>query len=184
MSASGPQQSAAGWQRLENAVIAVSIVVALVAWGRMWWLPLATFVLFDLSALGYLISREAGALTYNLVHNYAPAALAATAWAGLEIAGLQAEWLALLAASWGFHVAVDRALGFGLKTGSFHDTHLGTFGRPAVPGRKEGSSSRRDPRALRVDERNGSAPDGAEDDGPAGSTASGKPLSPSDGRQG
>lgn len=116
---------------MENAFVAVSIVVVLVGWGRMWWLPLAAFLLFDLSALGYLISRRVGTVTYNLVHNYAPAALAATAWAGLEIADLQADWLALLAGSWGFHVAVDRALGFGLKLGSFNDTHLGTLGRTA-----------------------------------------------------
>lgn len=138
MSAVGAQRRASRWQRLESAVVAVGIIVALVAWGRLWWLPLATFLLFDLSALGYLISREVGALTYNLVHNYAPAALAVMAWAGLEIAGLQAEWSVLLAASWGFHVAVDRALGFGLKTGSFHDTHLGTLGRPAGTRTAEG----------------------------------------------
>lgn len=126
-----PQDRARRWERAENAFFAVGIIVALVACGRAWWLPFATFVLFDLSALGYLMSRSAGAFTYNLVHNYAPAALTVTAWALLESAGVRAGGLLLVAASWAFHVAVDRALGYGLKRGAFVDTHLGVIGRTA-----------------------------------------------------
>jgi hypothetical protein len=141
MSESTMRDRAAGWQRVENALAAVSIVVVLVAWGRPWWLPLATFLLFDLSALGYLAGRRAGAFTYNLVHNFAPAALAATVWGILEIVGHTPDWLALVAAVWAFHVAVDRALGFGLKVGTFNDTHLGPIGRSE--GSPPGFSARR-----------------------------------------
>ncbi|MCT1605867.1 DUF4260 domain-containing protein [Nesterenkonia massiliensis] len=36
---------------------------------------------------------------------------------------------ALIAASWTFHIGVDRALGYGLKLGPFTHTHLGRIGR-------------------------------------------------------
>lgn len=144
MSLSSPRALASGWQRAENLLIAVTIIVALVVWGHMWWMPVAAFLLFDLSALGYGVSRSAGAFTYNLVHNYAPPALAVTVWGVLEVAGLDAGWLALIAASWGFHVAVDRSLGFGLKLGSFDDTHLGTIGGPPPRRRRHDHRSHRD----------------------------------------
>jgi len=39
-------------------------------------------------------------------------------------------WLAFVALAWGFHVAVDRALGYGLKFGDdFQHTHLGWIGK-------------------------------------------------------
>lgn len=121
------------WQRVENAVIALGVVLVVIAIGQPWWVLLAAFLVFDLSALGYLISQRAGAFCYNLVHNYtAPAALVAV-WAGLQLGGTDARWLVLLAACWVFHVAVDRALGYGLKLGHFKHTHLGTIGKQPQP---------------------------------------------------
>lgn len=120
-----------GWQRLENAIIAVAIVVAMITWGQPWWILLAAFLAFDVSALGYVVNERVGAFCYNLVHNYtAPAALTAV-WASLELGGVNLDWIAVVAASWGFHVAVDRALGFGLKLGPFAHTHLGGLGKNA-----------------------------------------------------
>lgn len=117
------------WQRAENALIAAGIVVAMIASGQPWWLLPAAFLVFDVSALGYLAGKRIGAVSYNLVHNYtAPGALV-TAWAGLRLADIDAEWLLLLAACWGFHVALDRALGYGLKLGPFTHTHLGVIGK-------------------------------------------------------
>ncbi|GAA4430538.1 DUF4260 domain-containing protein [Georgenia halophila] len=132
MSASGPHGQASGWQRAENALIAVGIITAVIAWGQPWWVLLLTFLAFDLSALGYLANQRAGAFCYNLVHNYtAPAALI-TGWAVVQISGATVDWLMMLAACWGFHVAVDRALGFGLKLGPFTHTHLGTIGQTSA----------------------------------------------------
>ncbi|WP_306367878.1 DUF4260 domain-containing protein [Nocardiopsis sp. CC223A] len=129
MSVEPSHHQAYGWQRAENALIAVGIVLAVIAWGQPWWLLLVAFLAFDLSALGYLAGQRVGAWCYNLVHNYtAPAALV-TGWAGLRLGDIDADGLVLLAACWGFHVAVDRALGYGLKLGPFTHTHLGVIGR-------------------------------------------------------
>ncbi|WP_017615508.1 DUF4260 family protein [Nocardiopsis salina] len=129
MAAEVPQHRAIGWQRAENSLIAAGIVMAMIVWGQPWWLLLAAFLAFDLSALGYLANQRVGALFYNVVHNHtAPAALV-TAWAGLQLGGVDTVWPLLLAACWAFHVAVDRALGYGLKLGPFTHTHLGVIGR-------------------------------------------------------
>jgi hypothetical protein len=47
------------------------------------------------------------------------------------------DWLGVLASAWVFHIAVDRALGYGLKTTEgFQHTHLGPIGKPR-PARTE-----------------------------------------------
>lgn len=116
-------------QRFENALIAVAILVTVIVSGLPWWVLPAAFLAFDLSALGYLAGPRPGAVAYNLVHNYSAPALLAGGFAVLGFAQVEAAWLALLAASRGFHVAVDRALGYGLKLSGFADTHLGRIGR-------------------------------------------------------
>lgn len=116
---------ASRWQRVENLLIAVGILVVMITLGLPWWLLLVAFLVFDLSALGYLVNQRVGALCYNFVHNYAGPALLVVAWAVLRLNSVAGEWLLLVAACWGFHVAVDRALGYGLKLASFNHTHLG-----------------------------------------------------------
>jgi hypothetical protein len=119
-------------QRLEGGlIIALSIVAVLVLAPGWWWVPLATFLLFDLSQLGYLRSPRVGAAAYNAVHTYVwPAILAGVAiiaWSPAPVIGL---WSMLAAISWAFHVAVDRALGYGLKRpDAFTHTHLGHIGK-------------------------------------------------------
>ncbi|WP_062528965.1 DUF4260 domain-containing protein [Demequina rhizosphaerae] len=119
------------WQRLEAAVVAVAAYVAVIVLGFAWWWPLVLFLAFDLSAAGYAAGPRAGAVLYNAAHNYAvPAALGAVAL----VANVPA--LGLLALCWAFHVAVDRALGYGLKLPDhFQHTHLGWIGggRAAAP---------------------------------------------------
>lgn len=132
-------------QRIEGAAVAVLAVVAVVvvapAW---WWVPLAAFLLFDLSALGYLRSPRLGSATYNAVHTYVwPVLLAAAAVVLRETAAV--SWLTVAAASWAFHVGVDRALGYGLKLpDAFTHTHLGWIGkdrgRDAYAGSASGAS--------------------------------------------
>ncbi len=116
-------------QRIENGAIAVAIVLWTLAAGQPWWLLLVAFLAFDLSALGYVRSPRAGAIGYNLVHNYAAPAIAAAVYLGLLLLGHDVAWIGMLAACWAFHVAVDRALGYGLKLHDFAHTHLGPIGR-------------------------------------------------------
>lgn len=129
---------AGGIQRIENAAIAAAIVLGVVVLGLPWWALLAAFLLFDLSALGYLAGPRAGAVSYNAVHNYTGPALAAAGYLAARLAGAELWWLGLAAACWGFHVAVDRALGYGLKLASFTETHLGPIGRARRGGASEG----------------------------------------------
>jgi hypothetical protein len=78
----------------------------------------------DLSAAGYLLGDRVGAATYNLAHVYI--------WS-LALVGLGlffGEALAIRGGLvWLFHIAMDRSIGYGLKQGSFRDTHLGRIGR-------------------------------------------------------
>lgn len=118
-------------QRVENGAIAVALLVAVILFEPgWWWLPLAPFLVFDLSALGYLAGPRPGAVGYNLVHNYVGPAIAAIVALALGATGVDPTALLLVAASWGFHVAADRALGYGLKhPDAFQHTHLGWIGR-------------------------------------------------------
>lgn len=140
MPAGASHGHAMGWQRAENLLVALGIIAVMIALGQPWWLLLVTFLVFDLSALGYAVSQRVGALSYNLVHNYAPPGALVVGWAALQLAAVDAGWLLVIAACWAFHVAVDRALGFGLKLGPFTHTHLGAIGKDA-PSRRSAESS-------------------------------------------
>lgn len=117
-------------QRVENGLVAVAVLVAFVVTDAGWWWPLIAFLAFDLSMLGYLRGPRVGAAAYNAVHSYVAPALLAAVGLVLAAAELDAFWPLMLAGVWAFHVAVDRALGYGLKlTTGFEHTHLGTIGR-------------------------------------------------------
>lgn len=117
-------------QRGEAAFLAVAIVVAALAADVAWWWFPALFLAFDLSMLGYLAGPRVGAAAYNAVHAWIGPAVCAT----IAVATNQHAAF-VLAATWGFHVAVDRALGYGLKLPTrFGDTHLGPVGQaPSMP---------------------------------------------------
>ena len=112
------------FQRAESVLLAVVTAVAFVELDFDWWWLLALFLLFDVSMLGYLNSPKLGAWTYNAVHSYlGPAALGVVALVD------GARWTAFVALVWAFHIAVDRALGYGLKfCDRFSHTHLGEIG--------------------------------------------------------
>lgn len=117
-------------QRLENAAIAVAIAVVFVVMSYPWWSLLALFLVFDLSALGYLGKGTNGPLFYNLVHNYVGPAALATIYAIGAALNRDLWVVGLIAGCWSFHVAADRALGYGLKTEEgFQHTHLGFIGK-------------------------------------------------------
>lgn len=113
------------FQQVENAAIAAAVVVGFVYLDFSWWWLLALFLVFDTSAVGYLVNERVGALCYNLAHTYvAPAVLL------LGYVLTSASWCAFLGLVWAFHIACDRALGYGLKFASgFQDTHLGRIGK-------------------------------------------------------
>ncbi len=120
------------WQRLESFVVAGLVVMATIHIGWSWWWLLVVFLAFDVSAVGYLASTKVGAFVYNLVHNYAAPAALFAAWLVTDI-----RWLALTALAWAFHVAVDRALGYGLKHDDhFIHTHLGWIKTPPTASAK------------------------------------------------
>ncbi|WP_026818440.1 DUF4260 family protein [Arthrobacter castelli] len=119
-------------EQLESGLIAtlclIGTIVIAPAW---WWFPLAAFLVFDLSQLGYLRSPATGATWYNAVHTYIwPAVLAAAALIFNVLSPVLSMWLAIIAFAWAFHVGVDRMLGFGLKLpDAFTHTHMGWIGK-------------------------------------------------------
>jgi hypothetical protein len=116
------------WLRLEGAAAFVA-GVALYGWlGAPWLLALPLLLVPDVSMVGYLRGPRLGALTYNVVHNWAVGLAVlglglATGIGAISVAG------AILIA----HVGMDRTMGYGLKLPtSFQDTHLGRIGKREV----------------------------------------------------
>jgi uncharacterized protein DUF4260 len=121
------------WQRLESLLV-LAAMLALYQWhGASWWLFAALILVPDLSMLGYLLNPRFGAFAYNLVHAYIGPALIIVSGVLLSASQLApyAIWdLAPFAIIWTAHIAIDRALGYGLKNPEgFTSTHLGKIGR-------------------------------------------------------
>jgi hypothetical protein len=93
-----------------------------------WWYPALLFTP-DLSMLGYLVSPQFGAVTYNFIHLKALGI-------GIFIIGfilgnhsLQLAGLILFG-----HSSMDRVMGYGLKyPDAFKHTHLGLLGQASDP---------------------------------------------------
>lgn len=117
-------------QRVENGLLALAILTAFVVTDAGWWWPLVAFLAFDLSALGYLAGPRVGANVYNVVHSYLGPAVFAIVGLVLGALGAGGGWAFFVAGLWAFHVAADRALGYGLKlVDGFGHTHLGRIGK-------------------------------------------------------
>ncbi len=111
--------------RLEGLFVLMAACAAYAKVGGDWWLFAILFLTPDLSMLGYLAGRKAGAVLYNLAHSYL-LPLAAIAW-GVSGQNPLALDIGLI---WGAHIGFDRALGYGLKyAAGFGVTHLGIKGR-------------------------------------------------------
>ncbi|MEW6629596.1 MAG: DUF4260 domain-containing protein [Pseudomonadota bacterium] len=111
--------------RFEWVTVAALAIVCYAMFGFSWWLFVLLILAPDLSMLGYLGGPHVGAATYNALHILiAPLVVLLT---GALLAGPVTTAVALI---WIAHIAIDRALGYGLKlpTG-FRDTHLGRIGR-------------------------------------------------------
>ena len=91
-----------------------------VAW---WWFPVLFFAP-DLSMIGYALSPQTGAFTYNLVHHKAVALMVYVLGFWLGVTWVQLAGVILFA-----HSSLDRVLDYGLKyPDSFQHTHLGMIG--------------------------------------------------------
>lgn len=111
--------------RFEWVTVAALAIVCYAISGFSWWLFALLILAPDLSMLGYLAGPRFGAATYNALHILiAPLVLLL---AGALLSGRVTTAVALI---WIAHIAIDRALGYGLKlpTG-FQDTRLGRIGR-------------------------------------------------------
>jgi hypothetical protein len=111
--------------RLEWAAVAAVAVVFYGSTGTSWWLFGLLILAPDLSISGYLAGPRVGALAYNALHILIVPMLLLLG--GHMLGNATAMAVALI---WIAHIAIDRALGYGLKlpTG-FQDTHLGRIGR-------------------------------------------------------
>ncbi len=111
---------------LEYLVVAILVAVFYIVVGEFSWYWLAIlFFVFDISAVGYLISPKVGAVIYNIGHSLIGPGLLAIVYIGTTNQGVL--FVTLI---WLFHIFVDRALGYGLKhSTSFNHTHLGPIGK-------------------------------------------------------
>ena len=111
--------------RIEWACVALVAAAVFATMGGSWLLFAILVLAPDLSMCFYLAGPRIGAFAHNLVHALiAPTVLAGIAWVADSTIAMQ------IALIWAFHIAVDRALGYGLKLPtSFQDTHLGRIGR-------------------------------------------------------
>ncbi|BAB51996.1 DUF4260 domain-containing protein [Mesorhizobium japonicum] len=111
--------------RLEWAVVA-AVALVFYAWsGVSWWLFGLLILAPDLSMFGYLGGPRIGAIAYNALHILIVPVLL------LLVGYLSGHAVAIaVALIWIAHIAIDRALGYGLKLSTgFQDTHLGRIGR-------------------------------------------------------
>ncbi|QPC89108.1 DUF4260 domain-containing protein [Mesorhizobium sp. INR15] len=111
--------------RLEWASVAVAAIAFYALAGASWWLFALLILAPDLSMFGYLAGPRVGAVCYNALHILILPVLMVLA--GKLLGNVTVTAVALI---WIAHIAIDRALGYGLKLPSgFQDTHLGRIGR-------------------------------------------------------
>ncbi len=115
-----------------TAAILVAVFYVTVGGFAWYWLPIS-FFLFDISLVGYLISKHIGALTYNLIHSLVGPVILTL---GYIVIDSKPAWL-FIVLLWLFHIFVERALGMGLKhSKGLHHTHLGPIGKASKTKKK------------------------------------------------
>jgi hypothetical protein len=111
--------------RIEGLAYASLALICYAYSGYSWWLFAALILVPDVSMLGYLINRNVGAATYNLMHTLTFPILLLL---GAALFGNM--FLLAVGTIWVVHIGADRALGYGLKYATaFGDTHLGHSAR-------------------------------------------------------
>lgn len=112
------------WLRAEGITALIGGFAAWIGLGAPWPLFLAVLLVPDVSMVGYLHGSHAGAISYNILHNWAIGGLVL----GIGIVAAS-PFLTLAGVILISHVGMDRVFGYGLKyPTSFQDTHLGRIG--------------------------------------------------------
>ena len=109
--------------RVESLLL-LGLLIAFYWWMHANWIVFVILLLApDIAMLGYLRNTQFGAFCYNVFHTL-------TAPFALGVAALIIHPIAPFAIIWAAHIAMDRALGYGLKySDSFAHTHLGFIGK-------------------------------------------------------
>lgn len=107
--------------RLDGLAVTLASIVLYRELGMSWWVFVVLFLVPDVSILAYLLNARVGATVYNLMHTYVwPAGMFAMGFLSARgtLMGVALIWMA--------HIAIDRALGFGLKYSDapFRETHV------------------------------------------------------------
>lgn len=110
--------------RLEALVLLAITLFVYYQLDGSWLLFALLLFVFDVSMIGYVKNAKLGAITYNFGHTMIFPILLALVGYSNDI-----RWLLLFALVWLAHINMDRVLGYGLKHGSFQDTHLGIIGK-------------------------------------------------------
>lgn len=111
--------------RIEAFVVLIALAALYYRLHASWLLFAILLLTPDLAMLGYLLNSRFGAWTYNAFHTYV---------VPIICLGLSpyAPILVPVSIIWAAHIAMDRALGYGLKyEDSFRHTHLGLIGKRA-----------------------------------------------------
>ena len=118
--------------KLEELFLFLLSIYLFIQLDYAWWWYALLFLAPDLGMIGYIISPQVGAQTYNLLHHKAIAVALFLIGAWLSIPPLQLAGAIILG-----HSSADRVLGYGLKyPDAFQHTHLGWIGRKGTqPGR-------------------------------------------------
>jgi len=117
------------WLRCEGVFAFILSILLYAHTGASWWRFAALLLVPDVSMLGYLSGSRLGAIGYNVVHSYVAPLLLTV----LAITTAHTTAIPYLL-TWVAHIAMDRALGYGLKYSSgFKHTHLGLLGKTAQP---------------------------------------------------
>jgi len=106
--------------KIESFIVLAAAIVCYAMLDYSWILFGILFFLPDAAMLGYMKNNETGARIYNLFHNYSvPIIIVAVGYF------LSSDILMSIGLIWIAHIAMDRALGYGLKYSTdFKDTHL------------------------------------------------------------
>lgn len=120
-----PPKSVTSLLRLDALAVAAVVITAFALTGGNWWIFALLILAPDLAMVGLALGETTGARIYNWAHSYTlPIILGAAGYFGGPL------WLLHVALIWAAHIAIDRAIGYGLKyPGNIHHTHLGVMGR-------------------------------------------------------
>ena len=93
---------------------------------RASWILFAGFILLpDIAFVGYIFSRKAGGICYDITHTYTlPLLMLALCFLG-AVNGSLSDLFIEVALIWFAHISIDRMFGWGLSYGKgFKDSHM------------------------------------------------------------